>query len=90
MDFFTSQDNLHLSCGKNNSQELTAADLNLRLTQGFPEMMKAGSGLPEKRRAETPSLNSEESGTTSLESGSAYHQRSLPGERETKVFRLFF
>lgn len=88
MDFM-SQDHLHSSRGKNNNQELTAADLDLRLTQGFPAMTTAVSRWPEKRRAETPSLNSEESGTTSLESGSAYHQRILQGERETKVLALF-
>ncbi|KAI8532675.1 hypothetical protein RHMOL_Rhmol11G0231800 [Rhododendron molle] len=87
IDFFGSQDRLHFSRRKNNSQELTtarqepaAADLDLRLTQGFPA----------KRRAETPSLNSEESETTSLESGWGYHRKSPQGERDTKVLRLFF
>ncbi|KAF7127191.1 hypothetical protein RHSIM_Rhsim11G0154000 [Rhododendron simsii] len=87
IDFFGSQDHLRFSRRKNNSQELTttrqdpaAADLDLRLTPGFPA----------KRRAETPSLNSEESETTSLESGSGYHRKSSQGERDAKVLRLFF
>uniref|UniRef100_A0A5B7BC62 Putative LOB domain-containing protein 37-like n=1 Tax=Davidia involucrata TaxID=16924 RepID=A0A5B7BC62_DAVIN len=67
-------------------------DLDLRLTHSFSARMTAGGRVnrsrPEKRRPATPSLNSEESETTTLESGSAYHQ-SLQGRSETKLLRLF-
>ncbi|GFZ12244.1 LOB domain-containing protein 38 [Actinidia rufa] len=46
-------------------------------------MMTAGGRV--KRREETPSFNSDESETTSLESRSAYHQKNLLGRSETKV-----
>ncbi|KAA8536268.1 hypothetical protein F0562_028746 [Nyssa sinensis] len=67
-------------------------DLDLRLTYSFPGRMTAGGRVnrrQEKRRPPTPSLNSEESETTTLESGSTYHQ-STQGRRETKLMRLFF
>ncbi|XP_047315970.1 LOB domain-containing protein 37-like [Impatiens glandulifera] len=67
-------------------QPTIAADLDLRLTQSFPTVK---TGEKKKRRAETPSMNSEESETTTFESGTAaagYQQ----GDRETKLLRLFF
>ncbi|KAK2983277.1 hypothetical protein RJ640_030556 [Escallonia rubra] len=51
------------------SKALPTADLDLSLTAAFPAKKS-----PEKRRSVTPSLNSEESGTTScLESGIKVH-----------------
>ncbi|KAK3016520.1 hypothetical protein RJ639_006843 [Escallonia herrerae] len=51
------------------SKALPTADLDLSLTAAFPSKKS-----PEKRRSITPSLNSEESGTTScLESGIKVH-----------------
>lgn len=81
IDFFRSRD-LYLARKAKNSNELmitarqqpAGGDLD-----GFPARMRA------KRRAETPSLNSEESETTTLESGSG-----LQGGSEAKVLRLFF
>ncbi|XP_057494988.1 LOB domain-containing protein 37-like [Actinidia eriantha] len=81
IDFFVSRD-LHVA------RQTPAADLDLHLTQEFPGRMTAGGRV--KRRAETPSLNSDESETTSLESGSVYHQKNLHGRSETKILRLFF
>ena len=81
IDFFGSRD-LHIA------RQKPAADLDLRLTQEFSARMTAGGRV--KRREETSSLNSDESETTSLESGSAYHQKNLLGRSETKVLRLFF
>ncbi|XP_052191909.1 LOB domain-containing protein 37-like [Diospyros lotus] len=60
-------------------QQPAGADLNM-----CPPRMTAGGRV--KRRAETPSLNSDESETTTLESGSAYPQAS----NEAKLLRLFF
>ncbi|KAL6964094.1 hypothetical protein U1Q18_035150 [Sarracenia purpurea var. burkii] len=74
-------------------REQPIADLHLGLTQSFPARMTTGGRVnrrPEKRRAETPSENSEESETTTLESGSAYHRKSFKaGRSETKLLSLF-
>uniref|UniRef100_A0A5B7BXC8 Putative LOB domain-containing protein 37-like n=1 Tax=Davidia involucrata TaxID=16924 RepID=A0A5B7BXC8_DAVIN len=67
-------------------------DLYLRLTHNFPARMTTDGRVnrrQEKRRPPTPSLNTEESETTTLESGSAYHQRT-EGQGEAKLLRLFF
>ncbi|CAK9145829.1 unnamed protein product [Ilex paraguariensis] len=79
---FISQD---LNC------RLQSNDLDLGLTSGFPMRMTSGGRVKrrtEKRRPATPSRNSEESETTTLESGSTNHQSSSEG-RETKLLRLF-
>lgn len=72
-----------------------AEDLDLGLSSGFPAKMTAtGSRMnrrTEKRREATPSLNSDESDTTTLESGFMCHQN--PQQRQgddTKLLRLFF
>ncbi|KAF8404904.1 hypothetical protein HHK36_009799 [Tetracentron sinense] len=71
--------------------KLQAADLDLCLTPGFPMETKTGGGgmihRPEKRRQTTPSMNSEESVTTSFESGAGDHQKKPGGEG--KLLNLF-
>ncbi|XP_059313921.1 LOB domain-containing protein 37-like [Lycium ferocissimum] len=63
-----------------------AEDLDLGLTtSGYGKMNRR----TEKRRAATPSLNSDESDTTTLESGFVYQQNLQQGH-ETKLLRLFF
>ncbi|KAG5625254.1 hypothetical protein H5410_010472 [Solanum commersonii] len=66
-------------------------DLDLGLTSGLSTMVAGGklNRRTEKRRAATPSLNSDESDTTTLESGFVYHQNPQQGN-ETKLLRLFF
>lgn len=92
IDFFRAQD-LRKINGHHDfvarRQPIATAELDLGLTQTFPGRMTAGGRVnrrPEKRRAETPSQNSDESETTSLESGSAYNQTS---GGQTKLLRLF-
>ncbi|KAF8377633.1 hypothetical protein HHK36_031015 [Tetracentron sinense] len=58
--------------------KLQPADLNLCLKPAY---------RPEKRRPTTPSVNSEESGTTSYESGAG--DRRTQGGREQKLLNLF-
>ncbi|XP_022859741.1 LOB domain-containing protein 39-like [Olea europaea var. sylvestris] len=68
------------------------SDLNLGLAGGFPEKMTAGrrkNRPPEERRPASPS---DESETTTLESGLLCNQelqQNHPG-RESKLLRLFF
>ncbi|KAK4340169.1 hypothetical protein RND71_041631 [Anisodus tanguticus] len=66
-----------------------AEDLDLGLTSG----LSAGGKMNRrtgKRRAATASLNSDESDTTTLESGFVYQQNQQQQEHETKLLRLFF
>lgn len=73
-----------------------AEDLDLGLSSGFPVKMTATGGRmnrrTEKRREATPSLNSDESDTTTLESGFMCHQNPQQGQLgdDTKLLRLFF
>lgn len=69
------------------SKVVQLTDLDLSLTQGFPEKVSS-----EKRRAGTPSRNSEESGTTTcFESGFGDHYNDGPGgiAGEPKLLKLF-
>ncbi|KAF8410203.1 hypothetical protein HHK36_002725 [Tetracentron sinense] len=70
--------------------KLQPADLDLCLTPEYPTKITAGKGVgttnrSEKRRSTTPSINSEESGTTSFETGD--HQTRGGGDR--KLLNLF-
>ncbi|KAK3035731.1 hypothetical protein RJ639_033433 [Escallonia herrerae] len=87
VDFFGSQD-LDSRRSKARAVREQPDDLDLGLTSGLPGRMTAGGRV--KRRAATPSMNSDESDTTSLESGSARQQSFLQGHGETKLLRLFF
>ncbi|CAL5358105.1 hypothetical protein CsSME_00047866 [Camellia sinensis var. sinensis] len=96
MDFFGSLD-LHSASKVKDFNELTArsqpiADLDLCLEQSLKTAGGRVNRRPEKRRAETPSSSkSEESETTTLESGgSAYNQTLQGGRNEGKLLRLFF
>ncbi|XP_055814799.1 LOB domain-containing protein 37-like [Solanum dulcamara] len=89
VDLFRSQSSNFRS--KRKIIDEVAEDLDLGLTSVL-SMMDAGGKLnrrTEKRRAATPSLNSDESDTTTLESGFVYHQNPQQGN-ETKLLRLFF
>lgn len=90
IDLFRSQDlnnsTTYMTCQREEFGDVARAqpdDLNLSLTSGLPAMVVAGGRT--KRRAVTPS---EESETTTLESGSACNQ-SLQGQGERKLLRLF-
>ncbi|KAM7474741.1 hypothetical protein LguiB_021984 [Lonicera macranthoides] len=68
---------------------LQPSDLDLNLTSCLPPAMNAGGKVDrrtEKRRSRTPS---EESETTTLESGSVYHHSFQGQGSETKLLRLF-
>lgn len=72
-----------------NVARLQPSDLDLNLTSCLQPVMIAGGKVDrrtEKRRARTPS---EESETTTLESGSVYHRSSQGQGGETKLLRLF-
>ncbi|KAJ8572423.1 hypothetical protein K7X08_008934 [Anisodus acutangulus] len=87
VDLFRSQSSNFRS--KRKVMNEVAEDLDLGLTSG----LSAGGKLnrrTEKRRAATPSLNSDESDTTTLESGFVYHQNQQQQGHETKLLRLFF
>ncbi|KAM3291440.1 LOB domain-containing protein 38 [Capsicum baccatum] len=88
VDLFRSQSSNFKS--KRKVMDEIAEDLDLGLS---PRTMVAAGGKlsrrTEKRRAATPSLNSDESDTTTLESGFMYQQNPQQGN-ETKLLRLFF
>ncbi|KAA8545782.1 hypothetical protein F0562_020767 [Nyssa sinensis] len=98
IDLFRSQQDLNSPSKAWKRQDFEEAvraqptDLDLRLTHSFSARMTAGGRVkrsrPEKRRPATPSLNSDESATTTLESGSAYLQ-TLQGRSDTKLLQLF-
>lgn len=92
IDLFRSQDlnsRRYKSCKREERDDVErlgqANDLNLRLTSSLPTIVMTGGRM--KRRSET---QSEESETTTLESGSACN-RSLQGQgaAERKLLRLF-
>lgn len=86
VDLFRSQSSNFRS--KRKIIDEVAEDLDLGLTSGLSTGGKLNRRT-EKRRAATPSLNSDESDTTTLESGFVYHQNPQQGN-ETKLLRLFF
>ncbi|KAL0454302.1 UNVERIFIED_CONTAM: LOB domain-containing protein 37 [Sesamum latifolium] len=70
----------------------TTSGLDLRLTASFPARMTAGGRVNRVRNKRRPASPSDESDTTTLESGILCHQGSHQnhGHHETKLLQLFF
>lgn len=94
VDLFRSQSSNFRS--KRKVMDEVSEDLDLGLTSGLSSrtMMNTGGKLnrrTEKQRAATPSLNSDESDTTTLEIGSGFVYQQNPQQgNETKLLRLFY